>query len=207
MTNAERPKRRFPYILAMLVASVLLIVGAAVLTIWLPYHRVQTVISGVDAIGGRTYVVASVPAWMPERVGNKYPKLFDRISEIDLSYTQADSAFLRHLSGITSPISVRLNYTDVTDEGLANLRGMTDLEELSLDDTSVGNAGMQDLAGLSSLKVLSLANTHVTDAGLKHFAELTHLEYLCLYGTAVSKDGVEELRTKLPWCMIVFTFD
>ena len=225
MPAADRPKRRLPYVGVMLFASLLLLVGAAVLMIWLPYHREQAAIVAIERVGGAVIVEDGGPAWLREQIGDERMEVFDKVwrvwlsgkqvagimpavggltrpRELYLDSTPLTDAEMENLSGMTNLKRLNLARSKVSDAGLAHLRDMANLEWLFLDHTDVTGPGLQHLGGLTSLERLDLANTQITDAALEHLVGMTNLEQLWLYDTQVTKEGVEKLQNQLSRCQI-----
>jgi hypothetical protein len=57
---------------------------------------------------------------------------------------------------------------------------------------------------MMNLESLDLRGTTVTDAGLVHLSGFMVLGGLYLNGTKVTKIGIEELKTKVPYCLITY---
>jgi hypothetical protein len=88
--------------------------------------------------------------------------------------------------------------TSVTDVGLEHLKGLRNLRFLDLCGTKVtGN-------GLASLSYLNLQYTEVTDEALENLSQWSGLRDLRLEESRVTKEGVKQLRAKLPLCRIAY---
>jgi len=111
---------------------------------------------------------------------------------------------LSALEGKRNVRCLALNGTAVTDAGIKHLRGMN-LQLLDLSSTRVTDAGLATLGELDfpRLKELSLERTHITDAGLMHLARFKNIEWLSVIGTKATKDGIRQLKAKLPQATVL----
>ncbi|UUO07431.1 hypothetical protein M4951_03760 [Blastopirellula sp. J2-11] len=71
---------------------------------------------------------------------------------------------------------------------------------LCLAHTEFSNPAIHSLP--PSLEYLDASDTQINDAGLEDFRRLTHLRKLILRRTPTSQAAIEDLRKKMPWCMI-----
>jgi len=81
---------------------------------------------------------------------------------------------------------------------------LTSLIELNLDYTEVTDKGIAALSGLNKLESLSLDSTHVTDKSASIVRGLGALTSINLYHTLVTDKGLEQVRSALPKCHIIF---
>jgi hypothetical protein len=151
------------------------------LSVWLPYHRNQTVIAEVEKLGDFTDSEIVRPAWIPDAVDDEHLWLFERVILVDLPKTQ------------------------LNEPGLEYLRGLKALHGLGLRNPQISDAGLERLKGLTNLVGLGLQNTKISDAGLKHLRKLTNPQELYLKNTDVTQAGIEKLKVSLPGCYIVWT--
>lgn len=148
---------------------------------------------------------------------------------INFRLTGVRDEALQYFTGFKSIRSLSLWHNGITDAGLKYVGGIPSLQRLELDEAKVGNAGMEELVSLSMLQSLFLTGTNVTDAGLEPISRLANLEELglselaitdvgvshvvrmkrlvklSLEGTQVTAAGVQQLRTALPRCEIIWT--
>lgn len=72
------------------------------------------------------------------------------------------------------------------------------LIDFSASATKLRDGDLASLKGLESLEWLTIDGSPITDTGLRHLYSMTWLKYLSLRNTGVTKQGVEELRRRLP---------
>jgi hypothetical protein len=182
MTDSARTRFRLPHWGWCLLATVVLVVAAIGLSIWLPWHREQQVIQMIEGKGGSVFETTTRgPDWLQRPIGSdrlKAVKVFERV------------------------ISVQLSRSTITDSNLVRLRHLKSLRNLYLDNTAVTDAGLPQLSGLPTLQILSLVHTQVTDAGLPNFTGMSNLRKLYLDGTWVTETSIQRLRVALPDCDI-----
>ncbi len=124
-----------------------------------------------------------------------------RLKVLNVNGSPIDDEGLSALEGFTSLGRLQLGGTQITDSGIAHLATLSNLTMLDLHHTRVGDAGVLALFDLPRLMTLNLYETRVTDAGLADVAERINrgaLQSLVVAGRGVTRDGVEELRKKLP---------
>ena len=80
--------------------------------------------------------------------------------------------------------------------------GLTNLRYLSLAGTRITDAGVAELESLAKLEMLELCDTAVSDASIVRLKRFKKLASLYLHQTRVTKNGVEQLRTGLPGCVV-----
>jgi hypothetical protein len=202
-----RRKRRFRRFVAMLGASVLLLLAAAATVVWLPYYREQRVVSEVHRLRGKVLVSPlGGPVWLRQAVGNNYRTVFDRVIAVDLIGTSVDDSDLRRLREFKFLHHLSLENTRAKPLALQRLAELKELRFLNLDSTDVTAEDLAQLAGLPNLEELSLCNAvAITDEGIEHLAAARNLEWLVLtnnMGTTAA--GRKKLQTALPECQILF---
>lgn len=112
---------------------------------------------------------------------------------------EAIAPLVRDMPRLTT---LNLRRVAVGDDLLREVANLPDLNYLSLHGTRVTDAGLRSLTGLTKLSQVILDDTDITDAGLPAFYELQNLESLSLQGTRVTRDGVDELKRRLPQCNV-----
>lgn len=127
---------------------------------------------------------------------------FDDVKKVEWEIPSDDDlAYLKPLSNLKE-LNVWIDGTGLTDTGLECLEGMTQLHDLSLSDTHVTGAGLSHLKRLAQLKQLKVSYNGLTDGDAKYLMELKQLEELYLYGTKITEEGLTELRSALPGCIV-----
>jgi hypothetical protein len=150
------------------------------------------------------------------------------LKHLDLGHTSVDDDAVAAFKGITTLEFLDLYKTSVTDTGLSNFSECTMLKTLQIGETGIGDAGFKSLKNRDGLFWVSLAWTKVTDDSLKDFYGSELLQSLDAGGTSVSnrgvsylkkckklsallvaetkvdRDGVEEVKSALPKCKIVW---
>jgi len=81
------------------------------------------------------------------------------------------------------------------------------LKIIKLDYTAVGDKVLESLKTLPNVRELSMDSTGVTDKGALALKSMASLKALNLYHTLVTENGMQDLRTGLPTCAIVFDRD
>jgi hypothetical protein len=71
----------------------------------------------------------------------------------------------------------------------------------------VDDKGLESLQSLPRVRELSLDSTNITDTGAALLKSMASLKDLNLYHTLVTEAGMNELRSALPNCEIVFDRD
>lgn len=206
MTNSPQPRSRLPHWGWFLLATIVLVVGFAGLSLWLPWYREQQAIQKIEEWGGQVETRTYDPEWIRDLVGQdrlKDAKLFVRAVKVQMSGQEITDARIAQLSGLTKLRGLDLRRTAVTDAGLAHLRGLTELRYLILDRTAVTDTGLAHVNRLPNLRTLSLDRTAVTDIGLAHLRRSTNLKRLHVVRTLVTDTGVAELQQALPDCEIL----
>ncbi|MEQ9406148.1 MAG: protein kinase [Fuerstiella sp.] len=148
-----------------------------------------------------------------------------QVGFLSLIFTQVNGQGLHHLQQLPDLWALHLPYTPITDDGLREIAALSRLTWLNLDFTSVGERALEYVVKLPNLDVLELTNTNVTDAGVAQLRKLTTLRTLTLAGTQItdkalddlaamthltrlrvgtqlSGETVQQLRTRLPECIV-----
>jgi hypothetical protein len=205
MTDSPPPRSRLPHWGWFLLTAIVLVVGFAGLSIWLPSYREQQVIQRVEELGGRVETKTDNPDWLKKLVGEdrlNESKLYMRASTVQLSGPEITDSQVAQLNGLSRLRGLDLRRTAVTDSGLALLSGLTSLKYLNLDRTLVTDNGLTHLQRFPILRTLSLDRTAITDNGLMHLNRITTLRRLHITGTTVTDHGIEALQRALPDCEI-----
>lgn len=148
------------------------------------------------------------------------------LTRLSLKRSRVTDAGLKELAPLTKLKSLDLFGCPVTDAGIKDLARLPALAELELGNTQVTDAGVKDLSRLPVLTELGLFGCGVTDAGLKELARrptLTRLDLRCLGvtdasartlgrfvrlavldldGPQVTPAALQELRARLPGCVV-----
>ena len=69
------------------------------------------------------------------------------------------------------------------------------------------DAGLAPQWDLRISKSCGLNSADITDAGIVHLKKLSKLKLLDLYHTLITPKGLEELKTGLPGCKMVWEHD
>lgn len=108
-------------------------------------------------------------------------------------------AGLRHLSGLTELLFLRLSGTKISDAGLAQLQQLKQLRTLDLSHTDITKAGIEQLRGCSQLEWLKLNLCFaIDDKALEQVANFGKLDELDLFGARLVSDAGIEHLTALP---------
>ncbi len=139
--SADKPKRfPIPHPGVLLAVTLVLVVIAVGLSVWVPYHREQVAIREIERLGGDVFTEQGGPDWLR-----------------GMGMVALDRVVAVHLRGVTS----------IGNDDLKHLSGFDSLESLWLDDTQISDAGLKHLSGLANLNYLSLKGTQVTDEGVE----------------------------------------
>jgi Leucine-rich repeat (LRR) protein len=128
---------------------------------------------------------------------------FERLSSLDLSYSDIRDSALSHLPELPQLRELMLTGVNVDGSGFGAVGHLNSLEELWLKDTHVTNIGLTYLSGLKRLRILALPGTKITSGGLVSLAGLPALEELYLGGTEVSDRDLSDLRL-IPRLRVVY---
>lgn len=110
---------------------------------------------------------------------------------------QMGNAGLKHLSGLTSLIDLKLRTPSVDNTGIAHLAGLVNLKYLALEDCGIDNKGMPSLEGLNKLTHFNAMRTYLGDEGLKSLSD-NKLVDLRLRDTVVLGPGLDFLEASRP---------
>ncbi len=130
------------------------------------------------------------------------PQGWPSLRRLLLSGTAISDKGATRLAGLAKLESLDLAGTRISDAGLEALKNLSGLERLVLDHTAVSDGGLVHLRDLPALQYVSLTGTDVSDAGLQYLHELEGLKAVCVLGTRVSPEGVDDLKHRLPECIV-----
>src|SRR5260221_5060145 len=95
-------------------------------------------------------------------------------------------------------VSLSLSHCKVSASDLSALNQLTNLVWLHLDDTNVNDSIASMITSLSKLKYLNLVHTAVSNESLNAISNMKELKEIFLFQTNTTKDGIKQLRAKLP---------
>lgn len=171
--------------------GLIVVLLAAVLAAWLPYHSEQVAIERLEAMGAEVETRPG-PHWLEDLWGELVP-IYEEVRSIKMPRKATDED-LRIVEGLASLESLSISRAQITDEGLKHLRGLSNLEWLWILDSNITGAGLTGLRDSTKLKRVWLYNTRFNDDGLRNLSGLTSLLYLDLRGTDVSDEGLKHLE-------------
>src|SRR5262245_27732134 len=117
MTTADKPKRRVPRLWTILIAAAVLLLGLGALSIAVQRQREQAAIAEIDKIGGYVQgMKRGGPDWLRKKIGDERMKIFNRVTEVKLSFAPINEKFLVHLAALTSVESLYLDDTPFSDK-------------------------------------------------------------------------------------------
>jgi hypothetical protein len=163
-------------------------------------------------------VGASVPAWWPDWLQERYRAAFNRTCLfrsngdsdlacqhrhlVTLRETEFHPQFARHLRQIPGLEALDLSYTnlpyfDVTRQAtiLRSLKPLPNLRGINLYGTNATDADMEWLGGCQRLEVIDLSDTDIGDHGLAHLAALPNVRVLRIGSDRVSDRGCRSLAS------------
>jgi Leucine-rich repeat (LRR) protein len=193
---------RLPHWGWLLLATVLLVIAAVGLSIWVPYQREQALVAQIARWGGASIVEPGGPVWLRKRLGDERMKRFVRVSQVHLNSSSINDEEMAYFNRLPRIDLLNLTRTSVGDAGIANVRGLKTLTHLWLGDTQITDAGVVHIAGLTGLTDVSLEGTNVSDASIPHLSKLINLTWLNLYRTRITEEGLQTLCKALPACKI-----
>jgi len=130
------------------------------------------------------------------------PRRWPGLQELVLSGTSISDEGISHLAGLTKLESLDLAGTRIWDAGLKSLKDLAGIKRLVLDYTAISDSGLAHLTEFPCLEYVSVAGTEVSDAGVERLQELETLKGVCVLYTRVGADGIDNLRDKLPNCVV-----
>ena len=71
MTESS-PQSRLTRTGTLVLIAVVLLIGGGALMVWVPYHREQQIIAGIERLGGKTKPEIVRPFWIPNTVDDEY---------------------------------------------------------------------------------------------------------------------------------------
>jgi hypothetical protein len=187
-------KFRVPHPLWILMAAVMLVVGAVGVQFGLPIYRHHRAIRKLLLRHADVVTTNGGPDWLRSWLGDEQMRIFDRVSGVHTRGTDFNDLDAQHLTKLREMKVLVLSMTEVTDDGMANMTGLVNLEVLELDGTEITDDGLRHLRRLKNLDLLSLDWTRVTDSGLQYLGRLPRLRRLDLGNTQVTDKGLEHLK-------------
>jgi hypothetical protein len=159
---------------------------------------------------------ASVPAWWPEGLQDRYRGVFNRTCfyhsagntdlacqhrhVITLRETDFHPEFTKHVRQMPQLEALDLSYTelpyfDATRQAtvLRGLAPLTKLRGLNLYGTNATDADMEWLAACTRLEAIDLSDTRIGDHGLVQLARLPNLRLLRISSPRVSDQGCQSI--------------
>lgn len=216
MSDHDRPKRRFRFVIFALVA-VALVVGGAVLSFWLPWHREQLIIAEIEIAGGGTAIDKYIGPnweWLRSRVSKRATAMpgsiqrlcydpFFRTTVVDFHVSACgsvrdefvDKELFEHIASLKHLTRLSFDGDLVSDEALELIGELRSLESLQIHGDRFDDARLSNLRVPNTLRSLSLQSTNITDAGLQHLASFTSLRHLDLSSSKINGEGLVSLRT------------
>jgi hypothetical protein len=198
-----RKRARLPgAVIAFLVFSLLLVLGALGLGAWLLG----------DALFGRPKPQSGPQAISPEQLQEQAAKVKQdkdreqaivaatlksggKVNELtDLAERPLEGGFTLELPGGWQVRRVSFQGVPLRGPELELLKGLTELRHLNLKDTHVGDAALAHLEGVTQLEMLELNDTPVGDEGLRHLRGLIALKALGLRKTRAGDAGLVYLK-------------
>src|SRR5436853_574884 len=111
MSDSPRSRFHLPHWGWLLLATVVLVVGFAGLSVWLPHYREQQVMHRIKGWKGSVTVEKGGPEWLRKLVSEdriKEFKVFDRAVKVVLEGTVITNTEVAQLSGLTNLKSLDL---------------------------------------------------------------------------------------------------
>lgn len=170
--------------------GLIVVLLAAGLAAWLPYHSQQIAMGRLEAIGAEVETRPG-PRWLEELWGESLP-IYEEVRSIEMPRNATDED-LSVVEGLASLESLSISRAQITDEGLKHLRGLSNLEWLWIVDSDITGAGLTGLRESTKLKRVWLYNTRFNDDGLRNLSDLTKLLHLDLNRTDISDEGLKHL--------------
>jgi serine/threonine protein kinase len=130
------------------------------------------------------------------------PRRWPGLRRLILCGTAISDEGTNHIAGLMQLEELDVSGTQVSDTGLKAFKGSKSIKRLVLDHTAISDGGLVQLSELPGLEYVSFVGTEVSDAGLQHLRELEGLKGVCLFATRVSGEGIDDLRQRLPRCLV-----
>ena len=128
---------------------------------------------------------------------------FDAIEQLDLTGSNVQDADLTVVCQLQSLQSVKLKGTAVSDDSVIQLSQLPDLQLLDLSKTSVTDRSLDRLVNAQKLRFLAVNSTELTDTAVVFLSRMKQLRGLSIIDTTISTEGIRQLRSTLPDCVIV----
>ncbi|MCU0713239.1 MAG: hypothetical protein MUC43_14355 [Pirellula sp.] len=165
-------------------------------------------------------------------IRNEIERLTTGQSDFVFFYSTGNTdALIKKLSSIPEVRGLTFETTDLSDLGVTFIATLPNVEKLTIHGGTVGNSGLSTLRNLENLKTLHMVNLELTDDGLVTLLSMKNLETLTVYsnqrsntkltdsaimhlrelktlkklnvgGGWLSLNSVNELKSKLPDCII-----
>ena len=199
------------------IRGLLLLVTACCVALGIAVSRVRTqqhAVSEIEAVYGEVFYdfhetgpdgldlnrQSSDPAWLRELLG---PDALHDVVAVNLDSPAVTDATLKELRNLPALRRVFLFEASISNRGLDILKTLPKIRKLSICSCpGIDDDALARLAGLGQVEHLDLQALSVTDAGLRHLKGNVGLRRISLDRLAVTEEGVAELRTALPNCVI-----
>lgn len=145
--DVTHARYRLPHWGWILSVSIVLLVGAIVLSIWMPIYQAEQAVKKIASLGGRIVGMDKQggPEWLRSLVGDQRMEARYRVHSVDLSRSAITNNDLAPLGALENLQTLYLNGTAVSDNGLMRWRGMKKLRALYLYDTAVTDKAVTEL--------------------------------------------------------------
>lgn len=139
-------------------------------------------------------------SWMEDRLGRDY--LYS-VATFDLDGHDDPQHVLQMANSLQQTRRIRLLDCPVDTTCCQLLQSFPNLQWLGLLLSPVDDAGMHEIAKIHSLAILDIRNTQITDAAIDDICSLPNLAWLVVEGSQISDEGVQELKERLPNCVVL----
>jgi|GEM_PF-3497793 len=136
-----------------------------------------------------------------------FVKGLSQLRGLNLGDSGIGDAGMERVRNLTRLEWIYLYRSNVTDAGLGCLEGMEDLKTLVLADAKFTDNAFDTIVRLKNLQLLNLNGARVTDLGISRLHSMDNLKEVMLYDTLVTREGVRQLRSALPGCVVSFPDD
>lgn len=89
--------------------------------------------------------------------------------------------------------------------GEERMRGFEVITVVIINGPVASDETLEQMEALTDLTKLYLINAEVTDDGLRHLAGMQKLRLLQIQSPQVTQSAIEELRKRLPMCLIAYS--
>jgi hypothetical protein len=133
VTDQPETKRKSPRLLRWLVlATVLVLVSAGALTLWIPYHDRQKIIAEFQKRGGVVTTQSGGPKWLRNYFEPEQLTMFDEVAAVNLVKSNVTDTDIELLLEFPKIQGLSLYGPEMTDAGLLRLQKLSDLHTLML---------------------------------------------------------------------------